>query len=322
MTSEGTVSEPRPGAQSIAPVRSGRWLVFVGVSLGLHGLLAGFLALRPSRALPRPREVLNVPVAVDIAWTAGGDLGSPGTGFGAIDTATQPASPPAHAPSQPMKSAVPSASPKPARVASPPPAPARKPSTASEPAHVASTQPETAPTPIASAEPLHVATEPLRVSDPAPSSGVPSESPHATGSQTGSTTESARVGSAASAASSGASPSGAGGAGASSQGADSRLAIVDYTLRLSRRVMREQHYPEPAMRLGMRGIAQIRVTVRRDGTLATMPRLSQSSDFELLDEEALRMVNACAPFEPLPTSWPYVEAELVIPVRFFLKAGN
>ncbi|MBU8898448.1 energy transducer TonB [Corallococcus sp. M34] len=86
--------------------------------------------------------------------------------------------------------------------------------------------------------------------------------------------------------------------------------------------MREQHYPEPAVRLGMRGIAQVRVTVRRDGSLAATPRLSQSSDFELLDVEALRMVNACAPFEPLPASWPYLEAELVIPVRFFLKTGN
>jgi TonB family protein len=85
-------------------------------------------------------------------------------------------------------------------------------------------------------------------------------------------------------------------------------------------VTRQRRYPAQAVRLGMEGTALVRVRINRDGSLATPPRLEGSSRFRVLDAEALRMVEAAAPFAPLPAE-PYRDsAEFVIPVSFSLSA--
>ena len=101
-------------------------------------------------------------------------------------------------------------------------------------------------------------------------------------------------------------------------GADAELRA--YREQLSRRVTRQRRYPSQAVRLGMEGTALVRVRINRDGSLAAPPRLEGSSRFRVLDVEALRMVEAAAPFAPLPLE-PFREsAEFVIPVSFFLRA--
>jgi protein TonB len=77
-----------------------------------------------------------------------------------------------------------------------------------------------------------------------------------------------------------------------------------------------------AVRLGMQGTAHIQLRVRRDGSLMEPPRLVTSSGHGVLDAEALRMVEAAAPFEPLPDSASRSDAGFVIPVVFSLRSGR
>lgn len=112
---------------------------------------------------------------------------------------------------------------------------------------------------------------------------------------------------------------GAPGGGAPEGGVDAELRA--YGERLSRHVTRQRRYPAQAVRLGMEGTALVRVRINRDGSLGAPPRLEGSSRFRVLDAEALRMVEAAAPFSPLPAALSRDSAELVIPVRFSLRDG-
>ncbi|WNG42911.1 energy transducer TonB [Archangium minus] len=109
------------------------------------------------------------------------------------------------------------------------------------------------------------------------------------------------------------------GGGVSGVGVDSEL--LAYRERLSRHVTRQRRYPAQAVRLGMEGTARVRVRINRDGSLAAPPRLEDSSRFRVLDAEALRMVEAAAPFSPLPSALARESAEFVIPVSFSLRAA-
>ncbi|WP_414654169.1 energy transducer TonB [Hyalangium sp.] len=95
-----------------------------------------------------------------------------------------------------------------------------------------------------------------------------------------------------------------------------------YARRLSSVVARQRRYPEVAVRLGMQGTAHVQLRLRRDGSLMEPPRLVTSSGQDVLDAEALRMVEAAAPFEPLPESASRTDAGFVIPVVFSLRPGN
>jgi TonB family protein len=48
----------------------------------------------------------------------------------------------------------------------------------------------------------------------------------------------------------------------------------------------------------------------------------RSSGREVLDAETLRMVQAAAPFEPMPESPSRTDAGFVIPVVFSLRSGS
>lgn len=91
-----------------------------------------------------------------------------------------------------------------------------------------------------------------------------------------------------------------------------------YARRLYQLVVRQRRYPASAARFGMEGTARVHLSVNRDGTLARAPRLERSSGHEVLDAEALRMIEAAAPFAPLPEGFARPAAEFVIPVDFSL----
>ena len=63
----------------------------------------------------------------------------------------------------------------------------------------------------------------------------------------------------------------------------------------------------------------MKVRLRHDGTLASAPAIARSSGHDLLDAEALRMVQRAAPYPPLPAGYGPELAELQVPVRFFLE---
>jgi len=110
----------------------------------------------------------------------------------------------------------------------------------------------------------------------------------------------------------------AGGGGTEARG-DSELRA--YREQLSRSVTRGLRYPSQAVRLRLEGTARVLVRINRDGSLAGPPRLEGSSRFRVLDLEALRVVEASAPFSPLPPELSRESVEFVIPVSFSLRAA-
>jgi TonB family protein len=86
-------------------------------------------------------------------------------------------------------------------------------------------------------------------------------------------------------------------------------------------VTRGLRYPSQAVRLRLEGTARVLVRINRDGSLAGPPRLEGSSRFRVLDLEALRVVEASAPFSPLPPELSRESVEFVIPVSFSLRAA-
>jgi protein TonB len=113
------------------------------------------------------------------------------------------------------------------------------------------------------------------------------------------------------------SPGAAPGAGGAA-GSGGTAGLEAYARRLYQLVVRQRRYPASAARFGMEGTARVHMSVNRDGTLARAPRLERSSGHEVLDAEALRMVEAAAPFAPLPEGHARPSAEFVIPVDFSL----
>lgn len=92
-----------------------------------------------------------------------------------------------------------------------------------------------------------------------------------------------------------------------------------YADAIRRRIDAEKQYPARARRLGLQGVATVLVAVDSRGRLVRPPRLARTSGVAALDHEALRMVQAAAPFTPpagvAPTTGPL---EVQVPVRFSL----
>jgi protein TonB len=204
--------------------------------------------------------------------------------------------------------------PRPAPVPAPAPAPAKLERRAAPrpvvPAEVAAPVPEVAParpslpevsTPseaVAPGEPALVATsgDPAGATASAPTSSPAGEAPGAAGS----------VG-----------LSIPGGKGSGGDGAD----LDAYGAHLSRAVTAHRRYPTQARRLRLEGTAVVEVDVARDGALVGAPVISRSSGHAVLDEEALRMVRAAAPFEALPAGLAGTTAHFVLPIRFGIRDG-
>lgn len=112
-------------------------------------------------------------------------------------------------------------------------------------------------------------------------------------------------------------PDGSGrGAGGAGQG---RGDLKGYHRGLFNAVNAGRHYPAAARRLGLEGRAVLGVRIDRAGHLVGKPKILESTSHGILDDEALRMVEAAAPFPPLPDGYPKLEAEFMIPIRFRLS---
>jgi protein TonB len=80
-----------------------------------------------------------------------------------------------------------------------------------------------------------------------------------------------------------------------------------------------RRYPPDARRLGLEGRAVLSVRIDRHGRLVRKPVIVESTKHAALDEEALRMVEAAAPFPPLPESYDKADADFMIPIKFKLN---
>lgn len=74
---------------------------------------------------------------------------------------------------------------------------------------------------------------------------------------------------------------------------------VPYLESVKRAINLVWDYPEPALRHGLQGKLVLEFTILDNGQLEGI-RLIHSSGFSILDEEAMRAVQAASPFRPLP----------------------
>lgn len=91
-----------------------------------------------------------------------------------------------------------------------------------------------------------------------------------------------------------------------------------YGMGIFSAVQAKQQYPRAAQRFRLEGTAKVRVRINRDGSLADRPHVVASTTHDLLDREALRMVEVAAPFAPLPNGFSEQTQEFVIPIKFQL----
>ncbi len=74
---------------------------------------------------------------------------------------------------------------------------------------------------------------------------------------------------------------------------------VSYTTSIKRAIELVWEYPEPALRQGLQGKLVLEFPILGDGQLEGT-RLVRSSGFPILDQEAMRAVQAASPFHPIP----------------------
>jgi periplasmic protein TonB len=82
-------------------------------------------------------------------------------------------------------------------------------------------------------------------------------------------------------------------------------------------LQREQHYPDSALALGVKGKVYIGFVVEADGRLNDVRVLR--GVHPLLDAEALRMVNAMPPWTPAKRKGKPVRVQFVLPITFQLR---
>ncbi len=271
-----------------------RMLSFLGLSAVVHGLLAvALLREAPPRSVSVPPSSAREQALV---W-----LESPAS------APSSPAAVPSSGPPAVAVSAAPRSRAAPVKRAPADPAASRE---------RAAPVPEAKP-PMVEPPPVAVSTEAApgsqRVAEQA-EAAVPTSEPAGAGTGTpeGVAGHAAAPGGTGSA---GAMVSSGGGAAGSAGPPD----LGTYARKLQQAVGRQRRYPASAARFGMEGTARVHLSIHRDGSLAGAPRLARSSGHEVLDAEALRMVEAAAPFVPLPEGHARPSAEFVIPVDFSLR---
>lgn len=75
---------------------------------------------------------------------------------------------------------------------------------------------------------------------------------------------------------------------------------ISYLASVKRDIELVWEYPPSALREGIQGRLIVEFRIRKNGTLMEA-RLVRSSGFSILDEEAIRAIQAAAPFHPIPT---------------------
>jgi protein TonB len=83
-------------------------------------------------------------------------------------------------------------------------------------------------------------------------------------------------------------------------------------------IARERRYPDAARRTGQEGVAEIVVTLGRDGRLASA-RLARSSGHARLDSAALGAARAVGRYPEAPEALPGERFRFAVPLRFELR---
>ena len=90
-----------------------------------------------------------------------------------------------------------------------------------------------------------------------------------------------------------------------------------YLVRIKRRILQIWEYPQKAYEKNEEGVVVVKMSIDAGGKLAET-NLMSSSGSTLLDEGALSIVKASAPFEPLPDSYNLSRLHIVASFRYKL----
>ncbi len=96
--------------------------------------------------------------------------------------------------------------------------------------------------------------------------------------------------------------------------------FISYNRWLKIKVESVLRYPELAAMSGYQGTLYIKFDIMQDGSLGNL-ELLKSSGYKILDDEALRAIRACAPFQPLPADWHMERYGIRAAVLFYLNAA-
>jgi protein TonB len=77
-------------------------------------------------------------------------------------------------------------------------------------------------------------------------------------------------------------------------------------------------YPKDARKRGEQGVANVSFTIDRSGKVISA-RLEKSSGSELLDEEALAVLNRASPLPAPPSDIPNLTIDLLLPIQFRIR---
>ena len=99
------------------------------------------------------------------------------------------------------------------------------------------------------------------------------------------------------------------------------LALQGFGRALSELFATRQAYPRLAAMRGWEGEVRLRIHIARKGSIVSV-ELAQSSGFDLLDQSAIKLVEASGPLPPLPEALQGREFEILVPVQYRLaRAG-
>ena len=96
--------------------------------------------------------------------------------------------------------------------------------------------------------------------------------------------------------------------------------FMSYNRWLKIKVESVLKYPELAALTGLQGTLYIQFNIMKDGSLGDLS-LIQTSNYKILDDEALRAIRNAAPFEPLPDAWKMDHYTVRAAVLFYLNGA-
>ena len=101
-----------------------------------------------------------------------------------------------------------------------------------------------------------------------------------------------------------------------------RLRLIgEFQRSLQRHLIRHMRYPAKARAQKEEGIVYVRVAMNRNGYVVSA-KIQEASDFPLLNEEAIAVVQRAQPLPVPPVVVPGDPVDLIIPVTFSLRMGR
>lgn len=94
--------------------------------------------------------------------------------------------------------------------------------------------------------------------------------------------------------------------------------VQDYYAELAMWLGRHKRYPRRARRNGLEGTVEVEFAIDKKGRLLNH-HIVGSSGFELLDEEAIALIERAAPMPPIPNDLGFDRLTITAPISFFLR---